>query len=142
MSLVNFEPVLGQGLVELYWVIVIAYVAGRIVEGLFPLLGNCSIFTWRPFDAWFRLVTARRNPCLILLTLSLLFGRPDWGFLSVTFWSGLTSLILVLRLFQAFLVRLSRGPLNSWLSESDVETGRNAFSYSIFGSTRGAYARQ
>jgi phosphatidylglycerophosphate synthase len=142
MSLINFEPVLGQGLEQMYWIIVIAYVAGRVVEGLFPLLGNCSIFTWRPFDAWFRLVTARRNPCLILLTLSLLIGKPEWGFVAVTFWSALTSIILVLRLVQALLVRLTKGPLTSWLSASNVATGPHAHAYSIFGATRGAYARQ
>ena len=142
MSLLDFQPVLGQGLEQMNWIIVIAYVAGRIVEGLFPFLGNCSIFTWRPFDAWFRLITARRNPCMILLTLSFLVGKPEWGFISVTIWSALTTIVLILRLLQAFIVRLTKGPLTSWLSENDVATGPNARSYSVFGTTRGAYARQ
>jgi hypothetical protein len=51
-------------------------------------------------------------------------------------------LILVLRLLEATIVRLTRGPLNSWLSEDDVATGPNGYSFSIFGATRGAYARQ
>jgi phosphatidylglycerophosphate synthase len=142
MSLVNFHPVLGMELGQMYWIIAIGYIAGRVVEGLFPLLGNCSIFTWRPFDAWFRLVTARRNPCLILLTLSLLIGRPDWGFIAVTLWTALTTFILILRLIQAFFVRLTGGPLVSWLSEENVASGPHAYSYSIFGATRGAYARR
>lgn len=140
MSLVGFQAVLGLDVGQLSWLIVIAYLAGRIVEGLFPLLGNCSVFTWRPFDAWFRLVTARRNPCLILLTLSLLADRPDWGFIAVAFWSVLTSIIMLLRLFQAILARLRTGPLDSWLSADDVATGPHAFAYSVFGATRGAYA--
>jgi phosphatidylglycerophosphate synthase len=142
MSLVNFQPVLGQGQEQMYWIIIVAYIAGRVVEGLFPMMGSCGIFTWRPFDAWFRLVTARRNPCLILLTLSFLTGKPEWGFIAVTFWSALTTMILLLRLLQALVVRLTQGPLSSWLSENDVATGVNAYSYSIFGATRGAYARQ
>ena len=142
MSLVYFQPVLGQGQEQMYWIIIIAYVAGRVVEGLFPFLGNCSIFTWRPFDAWFRLVTARRNPCMILLTLSFLVGKPEWGFVSVTFWSALTTIVLVLRLIQALIVRISGGPLSSWLSEDNVRSGPNARSYSVFGATRGAYARK
>jgi len=141
MSVVNFEPVLGQGQQQMYWIIIVAYIAGRIVEGLFPLMGSCGIFTWRPFDAWFRLVTARRNPCLILLTLSFLTGKPEWGFIAVTFWSALTTMILLLRLLQALIARLRQGPLSSWLSEGDVATGANAYSYSIFGATRGAYAQ-
>ena len=142
MSLVDFQPVWGQSQEQMYWIIVVAYIAGRIVEGIFPLLGDCSIFTWRPFDAWFRLVTARRNPCLILLTLSVLIGKPEWGFIAVTFWSALTSLVLLLRLIQAFIVRLSGGRLSSWLSEGNVATGPNAYSFSVFGATRGAYARK
>lgn len=142
MSLTAFQPVLGQGQEEMYWIIIISYLLGRVVEGLFPLLGDCSIFTWRPFDAWFRLVTARRNPCLILLTLSLLAGRPDWGFIAVTFWTALTTLIMVLRLFQASIVRISGGRLSSWLSEENVAHGPHARSFSVFGATRGAYAGQ
>ena len=142
MSLASFQPVMGQGQEQMYWIIIISYVAGRVVEGLFSLLGNCGIFTWRPYDAWFRLVTARRNPCLILLTLSLLVGKPEWGFIAVTFWSALTTLILVLRLLQASIVRLGNGPLSSWLSETDVASGPNAYSFSVFGATRGAYAKQ
>lgn len=142
MSLAGFQSVLGQGQLEMYWIIVIAYVGGRVVEGLFPLLGDCSIFTWRPYDAWFRLVTARRNPCMILLTLSLMIGRPDWGFIAVTFWSALTTILMILRLVQAAFVRAFKGRLNSWLSAGDVATGPHAFSYSVFGATRGAYARK
>ena len=141
MSLVNFQAVMGQGLEKMYWIIVIAYVAGRLVEGIFPLLGNCTIFSWRPFDAWFRLITARRNPCMVLLTLSLFAGKPEWGFIAVTFWSALTTLVLILRLIQGFIIRITKAPLHSWLSESDVATGANAYSYSVFGATRGAYAR-
>ncbi len=142
MSLIDFQPVLGQGLDQMYWIIIIAYIAGRIVEGIFPLLGSCSIFTWRPYDAWFRLVTARRNPCLILLTLSFMAGKPEWGFIAVTFWSALTTVALILRLLQAVVVRFTSGPLSSWLSEANVASGPNARSYSVFGATRGAYARQ
>lgn len=126
MSLAGFTPVLGFDQQQMYWLIIIAYVLGRLVEGVFPLLGSCGIFTWRPFDAWFRLVTARRNPCLIILTASALAGRPDWGFVAVTFWSVITTLILVLRLFQGVVVRLNRGPLESWLSDENVAEGPNA----------------
>ena len=109
---------------------------------MFSLLGDCSIFTWRPFDAWFRLVTARRNPCLILLTVSWAIGRPDWGFIAVTTWTALTTAIMLLRLVQAGIVRVTGGPLRSWLSEEGVADGPHARSFAIFGATRGAYARQ
>jgi len=135
MSLSGFDGVLGMDVSQMSWAIVIAYVSGRVVEGLFPLLGKCEIFTWRPFDAWFRLVTARRNPCLILMTLGWLAGRPDWGFIAVTFWTVFTTIILNLRLAFAAVYRLGHGPLQSWLSADNVETGPNARSYAIFGAT-------
>lgn len=139
MSLTGFAPVLGLDQQQMYWLIIIAYVSGRLVEGVFPLLGNCGIFTWRPFDAWFRLVTARRNPCLIILTASALAGRPDWGFVAVTFWSVVTTLALLVRLFQGVSARIRSGPLESWLNDDHVADGPNARAFRVFGSTRGAY---
>lgn len=138
-SLLPFPPVAGLGFSALCWTLVAAYVVGRAVEGLFPLLGECSVFTWRPFDAWFRLVTARRNPCLILLTLSALTGRPGWGFVAVVGWSALTTGVLIVRLVQGVLTRWSRGPLVSWLSEPDAASGPHAASFRLFAGTRGAY---
>jgi len=139
MSLTGLSPVLGLDQQQMYWLIIIAYVLGRVVEGIFPLLGHCGLFTWRPFDAWFRLVTARRNPCLIILTACALAGRPDWGFIAVTFWSVVTTLLLIIRLLQGVIARLRGGPLESWLSDDDVANGPNAGAFRIFGSTRGAY---
>ena len=142
MSLVDFHGVLGLGQTQMYWTIIYAYIGGRIVEGIFPVLGNCSVFTWRPLDAWFRLITARRNPCLIMMTLSLFVGKPEWGFIAVTLWSAITTVFLILRLLQAVGVRLTKGPLSSWLSADNVATGPHARSYAVFGATRGAYARK
>ncbi len=139
MSLSGFHPVMGFDRVDMYWMIVIAYIAGRIVEGLFPLLGNCNIFTWRPFDAYFRLVTARRNPCLIILTVSAIIGRGDVGFIAVTCWTMLTTLILFMRLLQGGYSRLRQGPLDSWLNSDSVAQGRHARAFRLFSSTRGAY---
>ena len=134
-SLVGFSGVMGLSVDQMNWAIIIAYISGRLVEVIFQLLGSCGVFTWRPIDAWFRLITARRNPCMILLTLSVFAGRPDWGFIAVTFWTVLTTVILNLRLLYGAIIRLRQGPLSSWLSEEDVATGSNARSYAIFGAT-------
>ena len=134
-SLVGFSGSMGLSLDQMSWSIIIAYISGRLVEVFFQLLGSCGVFTWRPIDAWFRLVTARRNPMMIILTLSVLAGRPDWGFIAVTFWTVLTTIILNMRLAYGMLIRFRHGPLSSWLSEEDVATGPNAGSYAIFGAT-------
>ena len=101
---------------ELSYVLLVAYVWGRLVEGTFSGLFKFSIFTWRPIDSFFRLILARRNPCLILLTVSYLFRRPDYGFLAVTVWMVISSAFLSLRLLWALWQR-RRGPLKSWLRE-------------------------
>lgn len=134
-SLVGFSGAMGLSFEQMSWAIVLAYISGRCVEGLFQLLGSCEIFTWRPIDAWFRLITARRNPCMIILTLSVFAGKPDWGFIAVTFWTVLTTIILNLRLAYATVIRFRQGPLSSWLSEDDVETGPNARAFAVFSST-------
>ena len=112
---------LGLELATCFRLIFAGYVAGRLVEGSFQLLlGRFSIFCWQPVDSWFRLITARRNPCLILLTASVLAGRPELGLLAVTGWTVVSTLFLFARLALAGRERLRRGePLQSWLTEAD-----------------------
>lgn len=132
-------PLLGFSLVELCWCVVAGYVVGRLVEGAFHGLGDCSLFDWRPFDAYFRLVTARRNPCLVILTVGTLAGSPEGAFLGVVGWTIATSAVLVVRILQAGFARVAHGPLKSWLAHpaSAAETHPQAFR--SFSRTRGAY---
>lgn len=140
MGLTDFEPVFGIGLDDLYWMIVIGYIGGRLCELLFHTLGSCSIFGWRPFDAYFRLITARRNTCMILLTLSVAVGRPDWGFVGVALWTALTTAVLILRLVHGAIVRMGTGPLQSWLGDPERALRDHPEAYGLFSVTRGAYA--
>ena len=138
-SLHDFQPVLGFDLHQMGWIIAIAYISGRAIEGVFPFLGGPSVFTWRPFDAWFRLVIARRNPCLIILTVSALIGQPVWGYIGVVAWLSISTVIEFVRLLQGLYARITRGPLTSWLSEDDVANGPHAKSFKVFAGTWGAY---
>ncbi len=104
------------GIPELSQILVTFYVLGRLVEGAFTSLFKFTLFTWKPLDSFFRLILARRNPCLILLTLAFIFQRPDYGFLLVTLWMVLSNSFLFFRLLWAFYAR-RRGPLKSWLTE-------------------------
>jgi len=140
LPLLTLQPVLGFNLYELGWIIAIAYISGRAIEGVFPFLGGPSVFTWRPFDAWFRLVVARRNPCLIILTLGALVGRPDWGYIGVVGWLSISTVILFVRLLHGLFARITRGPLTSWLSQDGVANGPHAKSFKVFSGTWGAYA--
>ncbi|MGZ5795184.1 MAG: CDP-alcohol phosphatidyltransferase family protein, partial [Croceibacterium sp.] len=76
------------------------------------------IHVWECFDSRFRLVTARRNPNMVILFVSLVFNRPDLGIVAVAVWTVVSCLVHVIRLFQA-LARKRRGlPVTSWLADA------------------------
>jgi phosphatidylglycerophosphate synthase len=91
------------------------YVAQRLEEGLFQKLFRMQMHVWRPIDSFFRLITARRNPNLLLLTLAALLGRPDLGMTAVAVWTLICFCLHALQIVQAIVAR-RRGPIVSWLS--------------------------
>ncbi|MEY2921322.1 MAG: hypothetical protein RL261_2627 [Pseudomonadota bacterium] len=96
-------------------VIVGGYVLQRVEEGIFLGCFKMDMHIWQRFDSRLRLITARRNPNLLLLSASLLAGRPDLGILAVAIWTALCLVIHALRIVQAALAR-RHGPLRSWLA--------------------------
>lgn len=61
----------------LFALILIGYIGGRLCEGAFQFwIASFDIFIWRLLDSFNRLITARRNPNLVLLTFGWLAGRP------------------------------------------------------------------
>lgn len=97
-------------------VIIGGYILGRIQEGLFVWLAGFQMHVWQPIDSRFRLITARRNPNLVILTLFAVIGRPDLGIIGVAIWTGASIVFHSVRLVQAVLARWRSGPLTSWLS--------------------------
>jgi phosphatidylglycerophosphate synthase len=120
---------------HLHWVytlIFIAYTFGRFAEGCFEwIIGKFSLFTWRPFDSFNRLVTARRNPCMILLTAGWAVGRPDWGLYGVLAWTVFSTLLLWWRNLLAFFAR-RHGPLQSWMELANQGQSFSDFSLRVF----------
>ncbi len=117
---VSQMDVIGISLAAACWLIVAGYVVGRLVEGVFlAWLGKFGIFCWRPVDSYFRLITARRNPCMIFMTAGALMGRPDGGLAAVAVWTVLTSLFLCMRLAMAIYRQRVDGSLRSWLRDID-----------------------
>jgi phosphatidylglycerophosphate synthase len=108
-------------LTPLIWLLIAAYVTGRLVELIFKRrLEPSGIFCWRPLDSVFRLITGRRNPNLLLLTGSTIAGRPDIGLLLVVAWTVLSSIFLVTRLVLAWQEKRNTGELHSWLQDDTV----------------------
>jgi phosphatidylglycerophosphate synthase len=105
---------------DLYWpvlaVIVGGYVVGRFVEGVFMRAWGMHIHVWRRIDSQFRLITARRNPNMVILFASMLFARPDLGLIAVAVWTVLSILFHLVRLAQAGAASAAGRPITSWLS--------------------------
>ena len=133
-GLMSFSPLLLEmTLSGVCWAIVIGYILGRIVEGIFQWwLGGFVIFCWKPFDSYFRLITARRNPNMIFLTGSILIERPDLGLEAVAIWTVLSTVILLGRLAMALLEKIMKGSLTSWLAEIDPVNGRDSLAVRLF----------
>ncbi len=98
------------------WVIVGGYVFGRLIEGYFVRRFKIEIHIWRPVDYWFRHVTSRRNPNLLILTIATAAGAPALGFAVVAAWTVVSVGFHAARLVAAETTAPSR-PLKSWLAE-------------------------
>jgi len=98
------------------WVIIGGYVAQRAIEGLsIQRFGGMEIHVWRPLDSKFRLITARRNPNMVILAAALLVGRPDSGLVLVAWWTLISLIFHAVRLAQ-MTERQARGAeVVSWL---------------------------
>lgn len=95
-------------------VILGGYVLQRILEGIFIQLFGMHMHVWRRFDSFFRLITARRNPNLVILTPAALLGEPATGIVLVALWTFLSLIVHALQIVQGLWAR-RHGPLKSWL---------------------------
>ena len=99
-------------------VIVGGYVVGRILEGIFLLAFGMEVFTWRPFDAFFRGIIARRNPNLLLLSLGCVVARPEWGYMAVAIWTAICIAVASARIVQAATQRMRGHAIQPWHEQS------------------------
>ena len=100
----------------LLWAIIAGYVAQRLIEGIFIRRFGFHIHVWEKIDSQFRLVTARRNPNMVILVAALLFGRPDTGIELVALWTIVSLIFHAVRLAQAEVKREQGGAVTSWLT--------------------------
>jgi len=105
---------------EFTWVMIAifgGYIVQRLIEGEFiRRYGGIHIHVWEKIDSDFRLITARRNPNMVILFVATLCQRPDIGLIAVAWWTVLSCLFHAVRLVQA-MVRQARGEaITSWLT--------------------------
>jgi len=112
-----------EGLEFATWIVVGGYVTARLLEGVFLLFFDQELFTWRPFDAFFRTIIARRNPNLIILSVSLYLGEPGKGFLWLAGWTVVANVVPAIRIAQAFALKRRGGTIQSWYEEKERAKG-------------------
>jgi phosphatidylglycerophosphate synthase len=92
------------------------YLGGRIVEQTCTgFLVKGGLFVWKPLDSYFRLITARRNTCLLVLTPAWALGRPDLGLWLIVWWTMLTTVFMAGRMLLAMIAKPKGAKLRSWL---------------------------
>jgi phosphatidylglycerophosphate synthase len=96
-------------------VVFAGYIVQRLIEGTFIASFGMHIHVWQRIDSWFRLITARRNPNMLLLFLFLCIGRPDWGLIALAAWTLISCLFHIGRLVQAWVATFAGRPVDSWL---------------------------
>jgi len=100
--------------------VIAGYVLQRLIEGMFLKDFKMDIHVWRPFDSQFRLITARRNPNMVILFVALLFGRPDIGLIALAWWTIISLVVHAVRLAQAYGQARSGKPIVSWMDEAEA----------------------
>ena len=96
--------------------IVGGYVVQRIIEGLFIGRFGMHIHVWEKVDSDFRLITARRNPNMVILFVATLLQRPDIGLIAVAWWTVLSCAFHAVRLLQAMARQAHGAAITSWLA--------------------------
>ena len=96
------------------WVTIVGYILQRLQEGFFIKRFGIEMHIWRRFDSLYRLVVARRNPNLALLSLFALAGRPADGLIAVAVWTAVSLVIHSVQIAQAL---RAPQPLKSWLAK-------------------------
>lgn len=94
--------------------LIAAYVVGRLIETAFKKTIGYNAYLWRPFDSAFRLVIARRNTILLIISVGLAAGALVGAYMVAVAWSLVSTVVQMVRFSQA--LRASRrGDARSWL---------------------------
>ena len=98
-------------------ILVGGYVVQRLIEGYFIAQIGFEAHVWERIDTDFRLITARRNPNMVILFASVVAGRPDVGLVAITAWTLVSLAFHFVRMCQAVIRRRRGEALVSWLSD-------------------------
>ncbi|WP_033073977.1 CDP-alcohol phosphatidyltransferase family protein [Sphingopyxis sp. MWB1] len=107
----------GQTFLLVMVAVIAGYILQRVIEGLFLKDFGMDIHVWQRFDSRFRLITARRNPNMLILFVALLAGRPDIGLILLAWWTVISLAVHAVRLAQAYAARRRGEAIVSWMED-------------------------
>ena len=96
------------------WVILGTYVLGRALEELFKFRIGFNQYLWTRLDSSFRLVVARRNIILLIITIGQFANDVTAAYVAAAAWSIVSCSLQATRLIQAFAAHRKQS-LSSWL---------------------------
>ena len=97
------------------WIILGTHVLGRAIEQYFRTRFGFNAFLFARFDSRFRLIVARRNILLLIMTIGLAAGELVAAFWACAVWSVISTIIQAARVAQA--ARVSRSEaLTPWIA--------------------------
>ncbi len=97
------------------WAVLGGHLAGKLIEQAFISTFRLKVHVWQEFDSSFRLITARRNPNLLILSVAMLLGAPDYGYLAMAAWILICFDVHTIRYVQAFVQSRNGAEIGSWL---------------------------
>lgn len=100
------------------YVVLGGYLLGRIIEGIFILCHGMDCHVWRPVDSFFRLITARRNPNLVILLIFASLGFPGLAFVALAAWTAVSIIFHVQQLLWSWIYRLRGRAIVAWLESA------------------------
>ena len=77
------------------------YLIGRMGEINFKKSYGFNAYLWKPFDSYLRLIIARRNPILVILTAGFFLQAYEQSYHVAALWAILTIAIQIFRLALA-----------------------------------------
>ncbi|HKY90127.1 MAG TPA: CDP-alcohol phosphatidyltransferase family protein [Nevskiaceae bacterium] len=100
------------------WTILGMYLVGRLAENVFKWSFTFNQYVWTPLDGTLRLIVARRNIILAIVTVGALLGDVGLALVASAAWSVVSIGFQSFRTVWAYVLRASGRPVNSWLKES------------------------
>ncbi|MGF7158509.1 phosphatidylglycerophosphate synthase [Rhodoligotrophos appendicifer] len=100
--------------------VVFGHIAGKLVEKTFISSFGLKIHVWRELDSNFRLITARRNPNVVILTVVTLLANPSTAYMTMMVWIYFCLFFHLYRLGYAYYLRSQGISIQSWLEDIEL----------------------